>query len=113
LTSHGFRFPCGRRFLTYVTSSIAFAILRCIQFASGAQVTTLDCRPREGGDPYAVFWRYGLIGEMSEGRWLWVPAFARTATRGPISPRARRARARRSAAACVPPARPAPRPARR
>src|SRR5882762_620421 len=38
----------------------------------------LRCRPREGGDPYAVSLRCSVGGERSKVQWLWVPAFAGT-----------------------------------
>src|SRR6266545_2284690 len=40
--------------------------------------THSGCRPREGGDPYAVSPRCGMACNKSIGRWLWVPAFAGT-----------------------------------
>src|SRR5262249_24080355 len=36
------------------------------------------CRPREGGDPYAVCFRCCTACEPPKARWLWVPAFAGT-----------------------------------
>src|SRR5262249_45383303 len=41
-------------------------------------LNTLRCRPREGGDPYAVSLPCGAAGEASKARWVWVPAFAGT-----------------------------------
>src|SRR5262245_37764414 len=46
----------------------------------------LLCRPREGGDPYAVLSPRGTAGEMQNARWLWVPAFAGTTPRELRSP---------------------------
>src|SRR4051794_17273069 len=40
--------------------------------------THSGCRPREGGDPYAVSPRCGMACNKPIGRWLWVPAFAGT-----------------------------------
>src|SRR5215470_18475827 len=39
---------------------------------------TLRCRPRAGGDPYAVSYRCCTACEPSKARWLWVPACAGT-----------------------------------
>src|SRR5262245_23173435 len=39
---------------------------------------THRCRPREGGDPYAVSWQCGTADDELKPRWLWVPAFAGT-----------------------------------